>query len=140
MAASYLPCGACLMLRFLPILLIALSMKPLVADDVVFETHVRPILKAHCFQCHGESGEKQGGLDLRLRRFIAAGGESGRAFVENDPAASYLLERVVSGEMPPGDDKQLNQAEIRVLEEWIKSVFFMDYSPYRLFTMNFRKG
>lgn len=121
MAASFLPCGACLMLRFLPILLIALSMKPLVADDVVFETHVRPILKAHCFQCHGEAGEKQGGLDLRLRRFIAAGGESGPAFVENDPAASYLLERVVSGEMPPGDDKQLSQAEIRVLEEWIKS-------------------
>ena len=24
-----------------------------------FEQHVRPILKAHCFYCHGEGGEKE---------------------------------------------------------------------------------
>ena len=115
------PSGARPMLRFLLILLIIFWTKPSVADDVMFETHVRPILKAHCFQCHGEAGEKQGGLDLRLRRFIATGGESGPAFVENDPSESYLLERVLSGEMPPGDDKQLSKADIRILEEWIKS-------------------
>ncbi len=109
------------MLRYLPILLIAISTRSSIADDVTFESHVRPILKAHCFQCHGEAGEKQGGLDLRLRRFIAAGGESGPAFVENNPSESYLIERVRSGEMPPGDDKQLSEADIRTLEAWIKS-------------------
>ena len=36
----------------------------------VFETHVRPILKAHCFHCHGEEDELQGGLDLRLVRLM----------------------------------------------------------------------
>jgi len=91
------------------------------AADLTFESHVRPILKAHCFQCHGEAGERQGGLDLRLRRFIAAGGESGPAFVENNPSESYLLDRVRSGEMPPGDDKQLSQADIQTLEDWIRS-------------------
>ncbi|MFT5328837.1 MAG: hypothetical protein ACI8P0_006753, partial [Planctomycetaceae bacterium] len=109
------------MLRpLLPVLLV-LSASPSVGSDVTFESHVRPILKAHCFQCHGEAGEKQGGLDLRLRRFIAAGGESGPAFVENNPSESYILERVLSGEMPPGDDKQLSKADIRILDEWIKS-------------------
>ena len=110
------------MLRFHSILLMIVFLtKPTSADDVTFESHVRPILKAHCFQCHGEAGEKQGGLDLRLRRFIATGGESGPGFVENNPSESYILERVVSGEMPPGDDKQLNKADIQILEEWIKS-------------------
>lgn len=109
------------MLRYLLILLIVLSTRPSVSADVTFESDVRPILKAHCFQCHGEAGEKQGGLDLRLRRFMAAGGESGPAFVENTPAESYLIERVRSGEMPPGDDKQLSEADIQTLEAWIKS-------------------
>jgi hypothetical protein len=115
------PSGSRIMLRpLLPVLLV-LSASPSVGSDVTFESHVRPILKAHCFQCHGEAGEKQGGLDLRLRRFIAAGGESGPAFVENNPSESYILERVLSGEMPPGDDKQLSKADIRILDEWIKS-------------------
>ena len=26
------------------------------AEPVTFEKHVRPILKTHCFLCHGESG------------------------------------------------------------------------------------
>jgi mono/diheme cytochrome c family protein len=118
---AFLPGGVRTMLRYLLILLTVLSPKPSASADVTFESHVRPILKAHCFQCHGEAGEKQGGLDLRLRRFIAAGGESGPAFVANTPAESYLIERVRSGEMPPGDDKQLSEDDIRTLEAWIKS-------------------
>lgn len=31
-----------------------------------FEADVRPILKAHCFHCHGDQGKVEGGLDLRL--------------------------------------------------------------------------
>ena len=46
-----------------------------------FETDVRSILKAHCWQCHGETGEKKGGLDTRLARFLIKGGESGPASV-----------------------------------------------------------
>ena len=113
--------GACLMLRSLSLALIVLSTTVSVGDDVTFESHVRPILKAHCFQCHGEAGEKQGGLDLRLRRLMAAGGESGPAFVENQPDESYLIERVVSGDMPPGDDKRLSQKDIQTLVTWIQS-------------------
>jgi hypothetical protein len=48
------------------------------AESVVtFEKDVRPILKAQCFHCHGEDGEKKGGLDVRLARSILKGGKSG---------------------------------------------------------------
>ena len=89
------------------------------AAKLTYEVDVRPILKAHCFQCHGEGGEKEGGLDLRLRRLIAVGGESGPAIVPGDPAASALIERVRSGEMPPGDDKRLSDEDIQKLARWI---------------------
>ena len=47
----------------------------------------------------------KGGLDLRLARQLIKGGESGAAIKPGDAAASYLIERVTSGEMPPGDRK-----------------------------------
>ncbi|MEX0817971.1 MAG: PSD1 and planctomycete cytochrome C domain-containing protein [Pirellulaceae bacterium] len=88
------------------------------AEDLTFEQHIRPVLKAHCFHCHGEAGEREGGLDLRLRRLIVAGGESGAGLVPGDSAASVLLERVRTGEMPPVD-KKLSADEISLLERWI---------------------
>ena len=84
-----------------------------------FETDVQPILKAHCFHCHGERGEKEGALDLRLRRFIADGGDSGAAIEPGDPENSLLLQRVASGEMPP-DEKQLSAQEIQTIRRWIE--------------------
>src|SRR5688572_30232666 len=67
-----------------------------------YERHIRPILKAHCFECHGEGDELAGNLDLRLRRFIVRGGDSGAALVEGDRDSSYLYQRVQDGDMPPG--------------------------------------
>ena len=61
---------------------------------ITFEKDVRPILKAQCFQCHGEDGELKGGLDVRLRRFLVKGGESGPAIVPGKPEASRLFELI----------------------------------------------
>jgi cytochrome c553 len=88
------------------------------SEELSFEQHIRPILKAHCFHCHGEEGKREGGLDLRLRRLIVAGGESGVSLVPGDSQASLLLERVRSGDMPPVD-KKLSSEEISQLERWI---------------------
>lgn len=89
------------------------------AEAITFEENVRPVLKAHCFHCHGESDELAGGLDLRLRRLIAAGGDSGPAVVPGRPEESLLLRRLRAGEMPPEADKQLTPAEIAAVERWI---------------------
>ena len=83
-----------------------------------FEQQVRPILKAHCFQCHGEGDELKGGLDLRLRRLIAQGGDSGPALIEGDREASLLVARVRTGEMPPGD-KKLTPQQLETIDAWI---------------------
>src|SRR5437868_2114295 len=70
--------------------------------DPAFNADVRPILQAYCTECHGEAAKPKGGLDLRLRRFAVAGGKSGPAVVPGKPADSLLLDRVTSGDMPPG--------------------------------------
>src|SRR5256885_15504013 len=76
------------------------------ADPAVrFETDVRPILKANCFQCHGEEEKPKGGLDLRLVRSIVNGGDSGPAVTPGKPDGSLLYQRLVAGEMPPGKKK-----------------------------------
>jgi mono/diheme cytochrome c family protein len=87
-------------------------------DAPTFEADVRPIFRAHCFDCHGATDEKKGGLDLRLVRFQMAGGDSGPAVVPNDPGASYLLDRIRAGEMPPSGDK-LSSREIDTIARWI---------------------
>ena len=85
-----------------------------------FEKDVRPILKAHCFDCHGESEQKKGGLDVRLRRLLLEGGEDGPAIVPGKPDQSGLLQRVESGEMPKRD-KKLTAEQIAVIRQWIAS-------------------
>ena len=83
-----------------------------------FETDIRPILRAHCLDCHGAEEQLQGGLDLRLVRFMTKGGDSGPALVPGDPAASPLVARIRAGEMPPGSVK-VSAAEAAILEAWI---------------------
>jgi len=93
----------------------------LASDEIVsFEQHVRPILKAYCFDCHGGGETLEGGLDLRLRRLAVKGGESGPALVPGDAAASLMVARLKAGEMPPGE-KKLGVDQVAVIERWIAS-------------------
>ena len=89
-------------------------------DILTFETSVRPILKAYCLDCHGGIEKLSGGLDLRLRRFLVSGGESGAAVVPGAPAESLLLRRLHDGEMPPGE-KKVPAAQIQIIQRWIAS-------------------
>ena len=113
--------------RFLPLYLLLMVLcggpATLMAWDgtsaaVDFETHVRPILKAHCWQCHGEEDEPKGALDSRLARFLLKGGDSGPAIVPGKHAESLLYERVAAGEMPPGK-KKLSARDIEMIAQWI---------------------
>ncbi len=91
------------------------------ADDsgpLQFERDVRPILKAHCWQCHGEEEDLKGGLDARLVRLLQTGGETGAAIVPGDHVGSLLFQRTESGEMPPGKIK-LSPEDVQTIAHWI---------------------
>src|SRR5262249_35419545 len=85
---------------------------------LTFEDKIRPIFKAHCFECHGEGRKLKGGLDVRLRRLVEKGGESGPAFNSGKHRDSLLCKRVASKEMPPGK-KKLTPEEIALIGRWI---------------------
>src|SRR4051812_3309489 len=87
---------------------------------VNFETHIRPVLRTYCFDCHGANEKPEGGLDLRLRRLIVKGGDSGPAIVPGNRNASLLLQRVLAGEMPP-TEKKLPPGQAKVLAAWISA-------------------
>ena len=88
-------------------------------DRPTFEAHIRPLLKAHCWHCHGEAERVEGSLDLRQARRLLKGGDTGPGAVAGQPGDSLLLERVESGEMPPGK-KKLTPSEMALLRRWIE--------------------
>jgi hypothetical protein len=90
------------------------------SSALTFERDIRPILKAHCFQCHGEGEKLKGGVDLRLRRFMATNSESGRVMVPGKPGESVMVKMVASGDMPKGE-KKLTPEQIAKLERWIEA-------------------
>lgn len=86
--------------------------------ELSFEKDIRPILKTHCFHCHGEDDHIKGGLDVRLKHFLEKGGDSGPSIIVGKPHESLLLEVVKNGEMPKAD-KKLSPEEMGKIETWI---------------------
>lgn len=85
-----------------------------------FENKVRPILVNRCNECHA-GGESEGGLSLRSRKSMLAGGETGAAIVPGDPDNSLLVKALHYDDvyqMPP--DSKLPEEEIRIIEDWIR--------------------
>lgn len=57
-----------------------------------FETHIRPVLVAKCYECHSGTSKKiRAGLRLDTAERMRAGGESGPAVVPNKPDESLLV-------------------------------------------------
>jgi len=105
-------------LHCLCFLLLSLSVSRAVPP--VFEKDVRPILKAHCFDCHGEGEKLKGGVDLRLRRFMLKSVDDGPVLVPGKPDKSLLYKMVQSGEMPKRD-KKLTREQVETIQQWITS-------------------
>ena len=88
---------------------------------VDFAHAVLPVLKAHCFQCHG-GGQNQGGLRLDTRALMLQGGPSGKAIVPGSGAASLLMVRILGHggkpQMPIGF-APLTGPQIALIQAWI---------------------
>jgi len=88
-----------------------------------FESHVRPILVDHCYQCHSAAKKVKGELRLDTRAGVLKGGKSGAVIVPGEPEKSPLIEAVryknPDLQMPPKE--QLSGAEVADLVTWIKN-------------------
>ena len=94
---------------------------PLIAEPVDYPGQVKPILRQHCFSCHGPI-KQEGGLRLDSGRLIMQGGESGAALVAGKPSESLLLERVLEQDSElrmPQQAEPLEAEQIDVLRRWI---------------------
>jgi hypothetical protein len=92
-----------------------------VADDRdFFETKVRPVLAASCYDCHTEM--RSGGLRLDSREAMLKGGKSGPAVVPGDPDKSLLIQAIRhTGTLKMPKDGKLTAAEVDGLVEWVKN-------------------
>ena len=92
------------------------------AMAVDFTTDIKPILSAHCFECHGEETQESG-LRLDVSASLLEGGYSGPAIVRGKSGESLLI-RVILGEdeelskMPP-EGPELSREELALLRLWI---------------------
>ncbi len=118
----------CLLLLCIAGIQASVAAAPIAVDDGLnpeqtefFESKIRPVLAAHCYECHsGETAIPKGGLRLDLRETVLAGGDSGPAVTAGQPAESPLLQalRYENFEMPPKG--KLPDTVIADFERWIQ--------------------
>lgn len=88
-----------------------------------FEAKIRPVLQAHCYECHA-GAKKRGGLYVdSLEALLAGGHDEGPAVIPGDVKRSSLLRGIRwEGDsdlnMPPL--KQLPPEVIRDFEHWVE--------------------
>lgn len=90
-------------------------------ETVFFETKIRPLLAAHCYECH-RVDKMQANLRLDLAEGWLKGGDSGPAVLPGNADESLLVRAVRYGDdqlqMPP--DGKLPDEAIATFEEWVR--------------------
>jgi cytochrome c553 len=90
-------------------------------DAEHFEKKVRPLLAAHCWQCHGPE-KTRGGLRLDSAAGLARGGDSGPVVVAGKPEESRLIQAVrQTGDLKMPPKEHLTDQEIADLVAWVKA-------------------
>ncbi|MCH2203403.1 MAG: PSD1 and planctomycete cytochrome C domain-containing protein [Fuerstiella sp.] len=91
------------------------------ADRVDYERDVKPILKTHCYSCHG--GLKQeSGLRLDTGILIRAGGDGGPAVLGGTAERSLLVKRITESDESlrmPLESNSLAPEQIQLIRDWI---------------------
>ena len=95
--------------------------------EKLFTFQVYPMLESRCFGCHGDDpNELEGEFDMRTKKGMLAGGESGKpALVPGDPESSSIYFAATREDedfsMPPKENDKLSQGEINDLYAWIEA-------------------
>ncbi|MFO0868858.1 MAG: PSD1 and planctomycete cytochrome C domain-containing protein [Pirellulales bacterium] len=90
----------------------------------LFRRQVLPLLQTRCLSCHGTGGQIEGGLDLRNRGSLLAGGDSGAAIVVGQADQSLLIRAVRRDgdlRMPPKEADRLEGPQVEILERWVNA-------------------
>ncbi|MCY3002882.1 MAG: PSD1 and planctomycete cytochrome C domain-containing protein [Planctomycetota bacterium] len=102
---------------------LALVFAPFPQGAVDFARDVKPVLEAHCVECHGAQKSKADlRLDLRERAFAGAEGGTEPVIVPGKAAESSLYTRLVTddkSERMPHKAPPLEPAQIEAIRRWI---------------------
>lgn len=98
-----------------------------------YQNRVLPIFRQDCYRCH--AGYKhEGGLNMQTRTAMAKGGKHGRAIIPGDVDNSLLTQGIRREDsehvkpMPPPPQEKVPDADIVVIERWVKAGAIMPES------------
>ena len=87
-----------------------------------YRVSIEPLLKKHCFQCHGDKDEVRGDVNFRV---IETGPQIKAAF----ELWSNVLELIETGSMPPETQPRLTPAEITQFKAWYQQELVDTIAP-----------
>ncbi len=97
--------------------------------SISYVREVAPILQRHCNGCH-HPGKQKGDVDLTSVRAMARAGRHGIPVVAGKPAESVMLLEVKGSEPAmPKEGGRLSEAQVAVLERWIREGALDDTPP-----------
>jgi mono/diheme cytochrome c family protein len=119
----------CLTKVVMTLMLLATACQSTVAADqnqneLLFVRRIAPLLAAKCVACHG-SDRREGGLDLRTRQSLTAGGDSGLPLilpgaVEQSPLLLAVQRQSADwSAMPPNEGDRLTEQQLGWIRSWL---------------------
>ena len=101
------------------LLTVVISQRSFSDEMPEYQAEILPILKAHCYECHGD-GAAEGSLTLDQFSSVT--------LAQSKPDVWWnVLKNLRSGVMPPSDKARLTTEETETLAKWIKfQVFQID--------------
>ncbi|MBM3800985.1 MAG: DUF1553 domain-containing protein [Acidimicrobiia bacterium] len=92
------------------------------AAERQFAEHVRPVLQAQCFTCHGGKF-KQAGLNLQSRESLLRGSDNGAVVVPGKADDSLLVKKIRHQHEPgmPYKMAKLPEADIAQIASWVNA-------------------
>ncbi len=104
--------------------------QPRKADEVTYNTHIRPILSDKCFKCHGPDASKRKSdfrLDTEAGAYAVLKGQADKhGIVPGHPDKSEVYLRISSEDPeymmpPPESNLSLAHEEIELIRKWISA-------------------